>query len=209
MSGSATQDYRHRWDSLDNVAVDGGGSGAAQGSPSQFEVSPTSSKARTDTYERAESNIRTLLTERVQAGPTAPPIESGELSISQTSPPQLLPRVGSKEKLLQVWEGRIVYLNARKLVARVVDVTAGHLRELEELEFALGELSDDDRRIARVGSVFRLEIGWRYEQGSRSRITRLYLRRLPVWKQSEMRRADEAAKALVDALEWDQSPPIA
>jgi hypothetical protein len=113
--------------------------------------------------------------------------------------------------LLQEWEGRIIAINDRKLVARVIDVTAGRNEEFEEMEFPLSELSDDDLQIARVGSVFRLEVGWRYDQGARFRLTRLYVRRLPVWKEAEMRRADEAAKAIVDALRQDQprARPIA
>jgi hypothetical protein len=128
----------------------------------------------------------------------------GPFSLNETSPPEFIPRVRAKEKLLQEWEGRIIAISTRKLVARMIDVTAGHHEEREEMEFPLSELTDDDRKIARVGSVFRLEIGWRYDQGSRSRVTRLFLRRVPVWKDTEMRRADEAAKALGDALERDQ-----
>jgi hypothetical protein len=204
MSDLAVQiGYGHRWRSVDNDAVNAGNSAAGQVLPSDSEESPTSPKGQANTYESAQNSIKVLLAQRVPAGSsTERPIERGTLSVSQTAPPQSVPRVRSKEKMLQEWEGRIIALGGGKLVARLVDVTAGQREELEEMEFPLSELPDDDRKIARVGSIFRLIIGWRYDQGTRSRVTNLFLRRLPMWRESEMRRADEAAKVLVDALKW-------
>ena len=56
---------------------------------------------------------------------------------------------------LQEWEGYVLNFNDNYIEARLVDLTAGGTVETEEVRIPIEEISDDDRKKIRKGSVFR------------------------------------------------------
>ena len=100
---------------------------------------------------------------------------------------------GSGLVALQEWEGYVIEIGQDDFVARLLDITAAAKREKEEATIPLAELSDEDRAKIRLGSIFRWVIGYhRTVTGTKSRVSRIVFRNLPVLTQAEW---DEA-------LEW-------
>ncbi len=101
---------------------------------------------------------------------------------------------------LQEWEGYVVEIGDEEFVARLIDLTAGHSHETEEADIPLAELSEDDIRRMKVGSIFRWVIGYeRSPGGSKKRVSRIVFRDLPKVTESDLRRAREWAR---DMAKW-------
>ncbi len=97
-------------------------------------------------------------------------------------------------RLLQLWEGRVLSRGKDEFTAIVQDNTNPSNPE-EEVVIALTELGDEDLPLVQPGAVFYWSI--RYEQQigmPRQRVTRIRFRRLPNWTGSEQEQARNYAK---------------
>jgi hypothetical protein len=81
-------------------------------------------------------------------------------------------------------------------LARLTDLTTRDTEETEEAELPISDIVEGDRDLLVPGAVFRLLIAYKYEDGDKSRFTRLTIRRLPMWTDAEIKQADKEAEAL-------------
>lgn len=103
---------------------------------------------------------------------------------------------------LQAWEGVITDVNDSSFSAKVVDLTAN--APDEEADIDLADVSKDERSLVKAGAVFLLHVGYATsEGGQRSRTATLRFRRLPVWTETELSRAQISAQDHADNIRWE------
>lgn len=104
---------------------------------------------------------------------------------------------------LQEWEGYVTEIGAEVFVAQLVDITAGEWIETEKVELPISDLTDEDRRRLRSGSVFRWAIGYQRTRGSKRRVSQIVFRDRPKWTKREIERAEVKAKAVLSKIKWE------
>ncbi len=88
---------------------------------------------------------------------------------------------------LQEWEGYVVDIEALAIVARLIDLTAGHTHETVEATIPVEELSERDVSNMELGSFFRWVIGYeRSPEGTRKRVSLIVFRDLPRITESDI-----------------------
>ena len=100
----------------------------------------------------------------------------------------------SENRLLQLWEGRVLSATSDELVAVLRDLSDSQCPD-EEIALSLDELAPEDRELVEPGSVFYWSV--RYEQGPgwpRRRVSRIRFRRLPGVTRREIDRAEQFAQ---------------
>ncbi len=103
-------------------------------------------------------------------------------------------------KVLQQWEGCVIEILNDSFVGRIADRTEGET--IEEAEFDLEEISDDDRSLVEIGAIFYWNIGYLEKSSGRTRVSEIRFRRLPAWTQVELEEAKKKAQATREELGW-------
>jgi hypothetical protein len=139
-----------------------------------------------------------------------PETDAMKLAPSSYTLPQLLPTPNSVEMserpretliALQSWEGVVLDVHEGSFVARLVDVADMHPEE--EVTLSRDELSDFDLELLEPGAILYWTIGYlQRARGSRERVSRIRLRRLPAWSRLELAEARERAATLASDLNW-------
>jgi hypothetical protein len=111
-----------------------------------------------------------------------------------------LRRPAPREITLQEWEGRVLQIDGRLVIARLVDITAGDKEETEEVELPLDDVTEADQALLQPGAIFRWILGYSYASGRKERFARVIVRRLPIWTEREMQEADREANELHNAI---------
>ena len=107
-------------------------------------------------------------------------------------------------RAIQEWEGYVIHVGDSTFLARLTDLSVGARRAEEEVELLVSDLSDDDKSILAVGSMFRWAIGYqRSPGGSRKRVSQIVFRRLPQWTRKELDQASEEGAEMIEAIQWD------
>jgi hypothetical protein len=132
------------------------------------------------------------------------------LAPSAYVPPRLLPESGDAEvndrptevlDPLQSWEGVVLEVSEDSFTVRLADVAGEHADE--EVTLDQEELSDFDLELLEPGAILYWTIGYlRRQGGSRERVSRMRLRRLPAWTKRQLQEAQERAKALEEEIGW-------
>ncbi len=105
---------------------------------------------------------------------------------------------------LQEWEGYVVDVSEETFTARLIDLTSSDEQEEEEADFPVAELSDSDQQMLRPGAIFRWAIGYRRTRGgTKERISRIILRRLPAWTARELKENRRKAEELAAILQGE------
>lgn len=105
---------------------------------------------------------------------------------------------------LQEWEGHVLEIGDETFDVAIADITAGAAAPLLTTTLPLSDLTEDEKRALRSGSIFRWTIGYeRTPAGQRKRVSRIIFRQLPRWTDTEIRAAKEAAASRVDEINWD------
>jgi hypothetical protein len=133
-----------------------------------------------------------------------------KLSPHEYTLPQLIPATNSVDTserpreiliALQSWEGVVLDVDDTSFVARLIDVAGEH--EDEEVKLSLDELSDFDLKLLEPGAILYWTIGYRQQvRGSRERVSRIRLRRVPAWTKRQLGEAQERASRLARDLDW-------
>ena len=141
-------------------------------------------------------------------GTTLPSLARGNRNADGLSPvvnlPPPLPRRAPTASFhaLQEWEGYVVEVRAKDLVARLTDLTAGAPYEQEEAIIPLAELSEHDAARMAAGSVFRWVIGYeRSPAGTKKRVSQIVLRDLPAMTEADLRDGEEWARETIRAFD--------
>jgi hypothetical protein len=148
---------------------------------------------RMDSLQPTEQNIDQRDTARARKSPE-------NLGIVSYAPE---PRPVPLEVILQEWEGRVEEIQGRRIVARLVDITARENEESEEVDLPLDDVPDADQDLIQPGAIFRWILGFHYPYGRKEKFARIVVRRLPVWTEREMREADKEAYDLHNAIFGD------
>ncbi len=102
---------------------------------------------------------------------------------------------------LQEWDGYVVEIYEDEFVARLVDLTAGHVYESEEATIPLKAISEHDAANMELGSFFRWEIGYETSlKGIRKRVSRIIFFHIPITK-SDIERGRKWAEEILEAFE--------
>ena len=103
---------------------------------------------------------------------------------------------------LQEWEGYVLDIVATDFIARLVDMTAGSSHEGEEAVIPLAEISEDDAKGMRPGSIFRWVIGYeRSSAGTKKRVSHIVFRDLPVMTKADLLDGEAWAQELIQSFE--------
>jgi len=105
---------------------------------------------------------------------------------------------------LQEWDGYILEVTEDTFRARLIDLTNktdSHVEE--EVEISLNELDDESQSRLSVGTLLRWSIGYqRARSGQKTRVSKIIIRRLPVWREEEIQAAKRKALERSQKLEW-------
>ena len=102
---------------------------------------------------------------------------------------------------MQEWEGFVTYCDDSIFTAKMCDVKDGNGVPTDEVEFQLNELPPEDRSRIELGAIVRWAIGLeRHPDDRRQRVSRVHLRRLPVFTKADLKRAESEADFLLDIL---------
>ena len=97
--------------------------------------------------------------------------------------------------LLQEWEGYVILKGTEDFTVRLLDLTKSSTYEEEEAVIPFSEITNDERKSMRLGSIFRWVIGYeRSASGTKQRVSRIVFRDLPVVTKQEITEADQRAK---------------
>jgi hypothetical protein len=119
--------------------------------------------------------------------------ESADIEVGEAATETLNP--------LQSWEGVVLEVADSSFTVRLADVAGKHADE--EVALDKEELSDFDLDLLESGAILYWTIGYMYRQGgSRERVSRMRLRRLPAWTDRQLDEARERAKVLEEELGW-------
>ena len=103
-------------------------------------------------------------------------------------------------KLLQSWEGRVLNVDSvnHEFTAIVTDKTDPSADD-EEITLSIDEIPPDDLPLLVPGATFYWSIGYAdYPGRPRSRESRIRLRRLPKWTQTELTRMEDRGERFAD-----------
>ena len=102
---------------------------------------------------------------------------------------------------LQEWEGYVLEASEDEFTARLLDLTAGSLQEEEEAVIPLAEISGNDLKRLRPGSIFRWVIGYeRSASGTKRRISEIVFRDLPAMTKQDMSEGKEWARNIAQSI---------
>jgi hypothetical protein len=103
---------------------------------------------------------------------------------------------------LQKWEGIVDTVLPQSFTARLMDKT--NAGPDMEAEFDVEEIDYPDRSLIKPGAVFYWTLGYSDSPtGQRTRLSILRFRRLPVWRESDLKRYSQQAKEIREAIAWE------
>lgn len=112
------------------------------------------------------------------------------------------PRAQPTFYAIQEWEGFIIDVTDKQIVARLVDLTAGGQAADDEASIPIDEISEDDRDKLAPGRLFRWAIGYqRLPGGTKQRTSQIVFRQLPAWTRRDVETARLEAAELVEFLD--------
>lgn len=123
--------------------------------------------------------------------------------------PNILPRknrLASSFTPNYEWEGYVVSIDREKFVVNLSDVRSGDGLVTDQAEFNLKELPEADQRRIETGSIVRWLVGLEIlPNDQRQRVSRVHLRRLPVFTKSDVDSALEEAASILQGMEMDDA----
>lgn len=136
------------------------------------------------------------------AGASAAVPNNEPIQLPYVAEPRPVQRTGRFE-LLQQFEGTVLALEGDQFTARIKDRTTPESGD-ELATFELSDVSDADRGLLAVGSVFYWSLGYRVQTwGQKERSSMIRFRRLPVWTRTDIERAERQAREWLYMLDRD------
>lgn len=110
--------------------------------------------------------------------------------------------IESRLEVLQSWEGAVTHIDHEEgfFTARLCDLTNPNAA-ISEADFVITDVSEDDRDLLRIGSIFRWMVGYRrYSFGKRERVSAIVFRRLPAWSETDLKAAEDEGARLAAGI---------
>ena len=102
-------------------------------------------------------------------------------------------------EILQKWEGIVLDVHEDSFTARLYDQVN---KNVEEAEFELEELREEERKLVRSGASFYWTIGYRDDCSGRHNESFIYFRRLLPLSKEELDEIKQRAKVRREKLGW-------
>jgi hypothetical protein len=134
------------------------------------------------------------------AEPDAPVSRAADYRVIVPFTPPSPRRPSERFILLQQWEGYVLDVTDACFSARLVDKAGGG--DDLEAEFDLEEVDESDRQLLTPGAMFYWVIGYLDRADGRRRTSLIRFRRLPMWQQSDVQRAQRRSRSLKEDLGW-------
>jgi hypothetical protein len=129
--------------------------------------------------------------------------------LNERSPVRPIVRLGSALTPLREWEGFVEAISAESFFVKLSDVTDTAGLPTDEAEFELKDLSGADRELLRVGSIIRWVVGFeRLANDQRQRVSRVHVRRIPVFRVSGIDEARNEAEQLLKGILVDDASEV-
>lgn len=104
------------------------------------------------------------------------------------------------------WEGYVVHVDNEKFIVNLSDVHDEEGSVTDQAEFDLKELPEADQRRIETGSIVRWLVGLEIlPNDQRQRVSRVHLRRLPVFTKHDIDSALEEARNILQGMEVDDA----
>ena len=105
---------------------------------------------------------------------------------------------------LQEWEGYVTSVGSETFMADLVDMTTFATYPQEQVELPLEEVSAEERREMKAGSIFRWTIGFEtLPSGQRRRVSQLVFRQIPRWSQADIDAANRLGNDRYRQIKWE------
>jgi hypothetical protein len=104
---------------------------------------------------------------------------------------------------LQEWEGSVVEILEDTFTAKLIDVSTNASEEPDYAEFLLSDVSDEDQALLKPGAIFRWSVGYKNTNGTKTRISQIVFRRLPIWTARQLEEAEAVATDLYEGINWE------
>ena len=125
--------------------------------------------------------------------------DNSSYTLNLTPPPRWPPTATLRS--LQEWEGYVLNFNDNYFEARLVDLTAGRAVETEEVQIPIEEISDDDQKKIRKGSIFRWVIGYECSiSGTKRRVSQIVFRDLPAITKTDFKEGETWANRIANSF---------
>lgn len=104
---------------------------------------------------------------------------------------------------LQKWEGTILSINDAEetFTASLIDLKIK--RDIKEIgEFLIGDISNDDKELFKVGAIFYWHICYDENEGQRERKSLIRFKRQHYWSNKEIAEAEDESEKLGKMFGW-------
>lgn len=101
---------------------------------------------------------------------------------------------------LQEWEGYVLNVGSDEFTARLVDLTDFDSKDEEEAVIPICEISNDDVKRLKRGSILRWVIGYENRGGTKRRISQIVFRDLPVLSKKDWDEGVQWAEKVVQII---------
>lgn len=134
--------------------------------------------------------------------PTSRKIAESRLEYKVKIPKFIFPDSLSSSQILAKWEGTVIDVNDSAFYAKLRDLKE-NTSYVNEAEFPLEDLQNDDRELLRIGALFYWYVGYMTtSSGTRIKISLLQFKRLPRWQKSKMNKITEKIEKLRKKFGW-------
>ena len=103
---------------------------------------------------------------------------------------------------MQEWEGYVTEIGENTFTAILVDLTQKENEPTEEADFEMDEISNNDRKLLKIGSVFRWAIGYNTAGSTKMKSSFVVFRNLPAFSKKELDAAQSKAESLNNSINW-------
>lgn len=103
---------------------------------------------------------------------------------------------------MQEWEGYVTEIKEDTFTAILVDVTKKDNEPTEEADFEMDEISNSDKKLLKIGSVFRWAIGYNTSGSTKMKSSFVVFRNLPAYSKKELAAAQTKAESLSKSINW-------
>lgn len=102
------------------------------------------------------------------------------------------------------WDGYVSAIRSEVFEAVITEVSVG-TAETMQAEFPLEDLANSERAALRPGQLFRWSVGYEItREGTRSRVSRILMRKLPELDEAESRKLFRESAARAEKLRWEE-----
>ena len=124
--------------------------------------------------------------------------------VRRASPPtdrDVRTRPSSTGKVVE-WEGVVDSVSGNDFSCRMKVVKGSNVEFEEFSRFSFDRVDPGDRDLVQPGALFRLVVGVQAYSGTRQHVSRLIFRRLPAWREDDIKSAQADLESVLNRISW-------